>query len=642
MKFTGPRHYQLTQIDKGATAYMSGIRRLLWQLATGGGKTVMFSAICHRRLQALPNTKILICVHRKKLLKQTIKTLYNTYGISAQKIVSGMPNIPHAQVYVGMAETVYRRIKQVEALHIEMLIVDECHEGIFKKLYKHFPEPCIIAGFSATPLSSNKKDPLKNYFDAIVTGVEISELIALNQTQPDEGLVQNITYGPEDIVDKSEFKNKFIGDDYNLGAMSATYSKPRYVNLTVDYYEKYAKGTKAIIFNCDITHAKLVADAFKARGYDCRHFDSEMEPHEQEYILKWYEHTPGAIISSVGILTTGFDEPTIETVIVNRSTISLVLWLQMCGRGSRPCIKIGKNFFTIIDLGGNASLLGDWCDPHNWEDLFYNPPPPGKPKDVPPAKKSCKMCDAMIAAQAKVCKFCGYTYPDKTQEPEGPFKELRVVTQGINVKAIIEKNSKKKKYIAFYAIIEDIAKAAKKTIKRMDAEAFDFLHAQAVEKVQEFAAAHFDKIVKWHHDETHKTLHAEIEKRFPGWQADTNGGKQSTGGVDMAGNASVKAQDRQTYNYKPEAPPDTQGTESGDIERSTTTAYRPDPVHVSNASNGTGQTTAVPWIIAPIQPIGHMDINANRAMIGPVLTPKPEAAGSGPNFLEFSRMFTAP
>jgi type I site-specific restriction endonuclease len=77
-----------------------------------------------------------------------------------------------------------------------------------------------------------------------------------------------------------------------------------------------------------------------------------------------------AILTSVGILTTGFDEPTVDTIILNRATKSLTLYYQMIGRGSRKLPN--KDQFTVIDLGNNASF---WAlgEPVNWQHILNRP-----------------------------------------------------------------------------------------------------------------------------------------------------------------------------------------------------------------------------------------------------------------------------
>lgn len=76
-------------------------------------------------------------------------------------------------------------------------------------------------------------------------------------------------------------------------------------------------------------------------------------------------------MSSVSILTTGFDEPTVDTIILNRATRSLTLYYQMIGRGSR--ILKNKNTFNVIDLGNNFHRFGMWGANLNWQKIFKSP-----------------------------------------------------------------------------------------------------------------------------------------------------------------------------------------------------------------------------------------------------------------------------
>ena len=99
--------------------------------------------------------------------------------------------------------------------------------------------------------------------------------------------------------------------------------------------------------------------------------DNTCNKQERKDILKWFKNTPGGILSSVSILTTGFDEPSVESIILNRATRSLTLYFQMIGRGSR--VRGDKNTFKVIDLGNNAIRFGPWSQPVDWQHIFKNP-----------------------------------------------------------------------------------------------------------------------------------------------------------------------------------------------------------------------------------------------------------------------------
>jgi len=126
-----------------------------------------------------------------------------------------------------------------------------------------------------------------------------------------------------------------------------------------------------LIFNNGINTSLYVYDTFREAGYPIRHLNNTSSNEERKEILQWFKHTKDAILTSVGILTTGFDEPTVETIILNRATKSLTLYFQMIGRGSRRLPN--KDEFTVIDLGNNAARFGLWSEPVNWQHIFKSP-----------------------------------------------------------------------------------------------------------------------------------------------------------------------------------------------------------------------------------------------------------------------------
>lgn len=495
------RPYQETGLQKVSQKLLTH-RKIVYQLATGGGKTITFSAISKRYIEK-SGKSVLILVHRKELLQQTRRTLYNAYGISAQIIIAGMKTIPPAAVYVGMVESVMRRLDRIR--NIGLVIIDECHNLSFAKVHEHFPEQYII-GFTATPLTGNKKKPLKDYYEDIVCGVDIPELIEQGS------LCQNITFAPKDTVDKSKLKIK--NGEYDEGLMALEFSKAKHISTTVEAYQKWCAGTKCLIFNCSIQHSVLVNDAFIAAGLPSKHLDSTQPPAIRDEIVNWYKTTPDAILNNVAILTTGFDAPDTEAVIMNRATLSMPLWLQCTGRGSRP--TDAKSAFTIIDLGSNAITHGDWCDSRDWENIFFNPPQPGKDGVAP--VKHCPQCDAIIAASTRICKFCGHEFPPPEIEEAERLSDFVVVTKGIDVASIIEANKERKEYYPFFAIGANLAHSAKKTIPQMTEENYKFILRNYDELAKEWCQLKGKKYNDWHKQRAKETLISELQKYFKKWQ----------------------------------------------------------------------------------------------------------------------------
>ena len=191
-------------------------RKVVAQLATGGGKTVCFAAICDRYC-AKSTQDVLILVHREELLTQAAKAI----NLPVQKVVAGMKTIPPARVYVAMVESAHKRLAMFD--NIGMVIVDECHIGNFTKVIEHFKEQYII-GFTATPLAAKKTNPLRNYFDDIVCGIDIPELIEQGFLAPEQ------TYSASNIIERAKLKMK--AGDFDQAQMGAMYKEPKYIDTT--------------------------------------------------------------------------------------------------------------------------------------------------------------------------------------------------------------------------------------------------------------------------------------------------------------------------------------------------------------------------------------------------------------------------
>src|SRR5690606_37700787 len=152
---------------------------LLYQLPTGGGKTVIFSEIVRRYIQS-HDKKVVILTHRIELCKQTSKMLTG-FDVNNKIINSKVKELPDQDQYkcfVAMVETLNNRLndKKLRLDDIGLVIIDEAHYNSFRKLFKFF-EKCFILGVTATPLSSNIKLPMKDNYDKLIVGDDISTLI---------------------------------------------------------------------------------------------------------------------------------------------------------------------------------------------------------------------------------------------------------------------------------------------------------------------------------------------------------------------------------------------------------------------------------------------------------------------------------
>jgi len=160
--------------------------------------------------------------------------------------------------------------------------------------------------------------------------------------------------------------------DYTVKSSEDLYTNNEMLSKLMDAYKERCEGKKTLIFNNGINTSLFVYDLFRAAGYPVAHLDNTATKKERTEILEWFKTTPNAIPTSVSILTTGFDEPTVEAIILNRATKSLTLYYQMIGRGSR--VLDHKDTFDVVDLGNNFHRFGPWGSTNlDWQRIFKYP-----------------------------------------------------------------------------------------------------------------------------------------------------------------------------------------------------------------------------------------------------------------------------
>lgn len=337
---------------------------ILYQLPTGGGKTVVFSEIAKRYIQKTQK-KVVVLTHRIELSLQTSKML-SGFGVQNKIISSEVKELRDQDEYmcfVAMVETLNNRLQEekVEINNIGLVIIDEAHYNSFRKLFKYF-EKSTILGVTATPLSSNIKLPMKDNYQKLIVGESIASLIQKNF------LAKANMYNYDVSLQSLKLG---ISGDYTVKSSDELYGNQSMLGKLLTAYTEIAKGKKTLIFNNGINTSRYVYETFKKAGYAIRHLDNKNSAAERREILQWFSETPDAILTSVSILTTGFDEPTVETIILNRATRSLTLYFQMIGRGSR--VLPNKKEFSVVDLGNNIARFGPWDAPVDWQEIFHFP-----------------------------------------------------------------------------------------------------------------------------------------------------------------------------------------------------------------------------------------------------------------------------
>lgn len=488
------RNYQVQAIND--IENMQG--NVMLQMSTGSGKTFTFCELAKRHFTEKVQ-KVLIIVHRQELLKQA----YEALGERCLKVEKGIKVIPHDfDYYVAMVETLNRRLDKMP--DFGLVIIDEAHFGSFRKLPYFNNEKIKVVGVSATPVAEN---PLKNLFQNIVIPTTIGELI-------NAGYLLNCkAYGfASELVAKQKFKTK--GGDFDEKQMEDFYSSEKMVKNVIEAYWNYSAGKKTIIFNVNLNHNEAVYNAFKNEGLNVYTVTGETPTSERIKCLADFKKDPHGIMCNVGVLTTGFDEPSVQTIILNRATKSLPLYLQMIGRGSR--IYEGKEDFLVLDLGKNTGRHGFYDDYFDWKTMFEK----GTKKDKSDGKegampiKECPSC-AFIQHSRKVeCEHCGFDFEEEKEKQRKEEKEQKLFLltkeKPINIPTEklfeIAKERDWKPYSIIYKIADHIINYQK---KYSDVVTNEYSEEQGLIELEKWCKKYNRPYNKWHKDFIKQQLDAK-------------------------------------------------------------------------------------------------------------------------------------
>jgi len=364
--------FQEQVIKEVFASYRRGNRHILVQAPTGSGKSHIIKYLADNA-----KTRCEVITHRKEL----------------KKMLENKVN-----VRVHMVETFKRR----DLEYPDLMLIDEAHLSLFDKVIDNAPDSCNIIGFTATPLRTGKQRPLGDFYQDMVKAPSTERLIEMGF------LVPTINYGYE-AIDWS--KAKKTAGDYDLGYQSEMFEKRRVYEGVAKNYLRITPNTKAMVFTPDIESSRKLARHLQNQGLPARCVDSQMQKTLIEENTEWFKQSKNGILVNCSLLTTGFDCPDVETIILYRATISRALYNQMIGRGTRT--HSGKTHCTVLDFGENIKRFGFWEDDYDWS-LYKR----AKTKNALPPVRLCPKCDRMSKLQDKACRHCGFLFPVKVIHSE--------------------------------------------------------------------------------------------------------------------------------------------------------------------------------------------------------------------------------
>ena len=347
------RDYQIEAIEKVMTSWQgnpSGSELLV--LATGAGKTIIFSEIARRLAET--GVLTLILAHRDDLLDQAIEKYHAIKPEAIVGKVKGNINELGGEVTVASVASARspKRIKQMQQFNYGLIVVDEAHHvaaASYQTVLQAFPQAFVLY-VTATPDRLDNKpiiDKPALYTKGIIDLVKMGYLCT-----------------PRAIAirtDVSLDEIKTTAGDFNERELSDAVDTPARNKRIVDAYQEHAEDIPAIAFCVTVQHAESLAYTFNDFGISASVVTGKTSAEDRKQMYSDLRNGVIKVLVSIQVLTEGFDEPCVSCIIMARPTKSRALYVQCVGRGAR--LFPGKEYFLVLDITDNC--LKHRLTPHN-------------------------------------------------------------------------------------------------------------------------------------------------------------------------------------------------------------------------------------------------------------------------------------
>jgi len=371
------RPYQQAAVESVFRYFENHAGNPVVAMPTGTGKALLVAEII-RRVMAYPSQRVLMLTHVKELLQQNAEKLLAMWNAAPLGIYSaglGMREV-RPITFAGVASA----WKKPELFgKVDLCIVDECHlvsdkqGSMYQKLFDALraTNPLLkIIGLSATPyrLKGGMLTEGGLFTDICFDNTRSGDFLQLIK---DGFLAMLVPKATSETLDVSGVR--MSGGDFVQHALQAAVDREAVTRAALD------ETVPAAAVHSQISNDERarILDSFKAGRIR-------------------------AVVNN-NVLTTGFDFPGIDCIIMLRPTASPGLWVQMLGRGTRPAP--GKENCLVLDFAANTRRLGPVNDP-------ILPKRKGKGGGAAPVRE-CPECACYCHASARVCPFCGFEFPRK-------------------------------------------------------------------------------------------------------------------------------------------------------------------------------------------------------------------------------------
>lgn len=384
-------------------------------LPTGAGKSLTMADFVKSACVAYPDTKIILLTHVKELIQQ-----------DAEAIIRYWPQAPIGiwSASLGVKTKHNITVAGIQSIHklpgtfagTDLVLIDEAHlvskksdtmYGRFLAGLKKYNPKLKVVGFTATHYRMDSgllTEGEHKIFTDVCYEADVGVLIK-------EGfLCPLVARNGATKADLSGVHTR--GGEYIAGELEAAMDKDHLIQGALDEIARYAHDRRHILGFCaGVKHAQHCAEAARARGWTAAYVSGDMSAGERDRIIADYKAGKTRFLFNAMLLTTGFDAPHTDCVVMLRPTKSTGLYVQIMGRGLRK--HPSKENTLILDFAGNVERHGP-IDKIKVKGKAKK----GEGVSVAPVKE-CPSCSALLATSIRTCPECGHQFPAPDAAPHG-------------------------------------------------------------------------------------------------------------------------------------------------------------------------------------------------------------------------------
>lgn len=354
------RPYQREALLALQQAYSRGVHRAIVSLPTGTGKTKLFPAL--PATFGLKSDEVMVVLaHREELIDQAAARLKADLPIMrVGKEKADVRAHPKCNVVVASVQSLHEQrldefLRRFDR-RIAILVVDECHHAVasgyvrtIDAVTKARPDAAVVGVTATTPRDDGVA--LGHVFEEVVYHRDMRWAI-------DDGwLVSPRCFTVEGQTDLQRVA--IVRGDYALSPLARTINTRRRNDVVVGAYREHLAGRKTVVFCTTIEHAKNLNDAFVTAGVASRWASGETPAPQRRSILRAFRDGTISVLINCMLWVEGFDEPTVEAIINARPTRSRSLYIQICGRGTRPHPSVASELGTYHSSAERRAVIGN-------------------------------------------------------------------------------------------------------------------------------------------------------------------------------------------------------------------------------------------------------------------------------------------